>query len=403
MENENTDIGLPSVVHLTASAGRSGMGLSSVVWGLSRTQLLRGSSVSIWCCDGVAAQKSAQEYGVSSNVVVPFPLLGPQRLCFSPRMRRAAQEPRFGLEVLHQHGIWNALSEVATTWRSVGRPSMLAPHGMLEPWALRKSSSRKTLALHMFENKNLREAGCLHATSAAEIGDFRNFGLKGPVALIPNGVSTEWLESTGEADRFLEKFGVPKGRRVALFLSRITPKKGLPMLIEAWAAHRHRLQDWCLVIAGSDEFSHLTELVLQVEAASLDDSIIFLGPLYGSDKRDAFAASDVFVLPSHGEGAPMSVLDALGAGVPVLTTQKTPWEDLRLHRCGWWVTDEAGGIGEALMEISLRTREDLISWGARGKELVSINYSWESSADKCASVYKWLLRMGDRPLCICTS
>jgi glycosyltransferase involved in cell wall biosynthesis len=249
----------------------------------------------------------------------------------------------------------------------------------------------------MYEDKNLKETGCFHATSVAEIGDIRRFGLKGPVALIPNGVSADWLQSTGEEERFREKFCIPKGRRIALFLSRITPKKGLPMLLDAWADHRHRLRDWCLVIAGSDEFSHLSALVAHVKAASLSDSVIFLGPLYGTDKRDAFAASDVFVLPSHGEGAPMAVLDALGAGVPVLTTQRTPWEDLCKHRCGWWVPDTTGPIGDALVDMSQRSREDLVNWGSRGKDLVSASYSWESSADKCNHLYSWLLGLAEKP------
>jgi glycosyltransferase involved in cell wall biosynthesis len=265
-----------------------------------------------------------------------------------------------------------------------------------------KSPRRKALALSLFEGKNLREASCLHATSAAEMGDIRSFGLKGPIALIPNGISVDWLHSTGEAERFREKFGIPKERRIAFFLSRITPKKGLPMLLDAWADHRHRLRDWCLVIAGSDEFSHLSALVAHVKAASLSDSVIFLGPLYGTDKRDAFAASDVFVLPSHGEGAPMAVLDALGAGVPVLTTQRTPWEDLCKHRCGWWVPDTTGPIGDALVDMSQLSREDLVSWGSRGKDLVSASYSWESSAEKCHQLYLWLLRLAERPQCVQT-
>ena len=376
------------------------MGLSSVIWGLSGAQLSRGEHVTIWCCDGAAALESAREYGISPDVVVPFPIMGPKRFCFSSQMRRAAKGSRGVSEVLHQHGIWTAVSDVANIWRRGGGPTVLAPHGSLEPWALRKSSKKKALALSLFEGKNLRGAGCLHATSAAEIEDIRSFGLKGPIALIPNGVSEEWLQSTGEEERFREKFGIPKGRRIALFLSRITPKKGLPMLLDAWADHRHRLQDWCLVIAGPDEFSHLSTLVAHVKAASLSDSVIFLGPLYGADKRDAFAATDVFVLPSHGEGAPIVVLDALGAGVPVLTTQRTPWEDLNRQRCGWCVPDNSGSIGEALVDISLRSREDLVSWGSRGKDLVSASYSWKSSADKCHQLYRWLLRLAERPQCV---
>ena len=391
----------PSIVHLTGRAGRAAMGISSVIWGLSSAQLSRGDRVNIWCTDKAGALESAREYGISPDVVASFPIIGPEKFCFSPQMMRAAKESHGELEVLHQHGLWT-VSAVANIWRRAGAPTVLAFHGSLEPWALKKSSWRKAAALALFEGKNLKDASCLHATSIAEVGEIRDFGLKRPIALIHNGVSAEWLQSSGESDRFRDKFGMPKGKRIAFFLSRITPKKGLPILLEAWAQQRHRLKDWCLVIAGSDEFSHRSELISQVKSASLEDSVIFLGPLYNNDKRDAFAASEVFVLPSHGEGAPMAVLDSLGAGVPVLTTQRTPWEDLCRHRCGWWVDDTAGALAEALVDMSQQSPEDLANWGARGKTLVSRNYSWESSAEKCHQLYRWLLHMAEMPQCVQT-
>ena len=387
----------PSIIHLTAIAGRSGTGISSVVWGLSRAQLSRGEHVEIWCCDGNAAFEAARDCGVTSDVVKPFPTLGPRRHRFSPRMWRTATRRRDASQVLHQHGIWTAISVVANASRRRGHPTVLAPHGGLNPWGLNQSPIKRALRLRISEGKNLRETECLHATSAEEIKDFRNFGLKGPIALIPNGVSKDWLGSEGNAERFRREFSMPEGKRIMFFLSRITPQKGLPVLLEAWAAHRRVLQDWRLIIAGTDELSHRKALVNQVAALSLGDSVIFLGPLYGADKRDAFAASDAFVLPSHGEGSPMAILDALGAGVPVLTTHRAPWEDLERHRCGWWTPNDAGGIGEALVDISRRSHEELVSFGARGKALVSTNYSWESAADKCARLYRWLLKLDPIP------
>lgn len=392
----------PSVVHLTGRAGRSAMGLSSVVWGLASAQLAAGQPVRIWCCDGAAALECAREHDVPAASVSSFASLGPSRLCFSPAMRRAATDTRGVPEVLHQHGIWTAASEVANVWRGRRGPTVLAPHGSLEGWALRKSPLRKALALRLFEGRNLREANCLHATANAEVDNIREVGLEGPVALIPNGVSRNWIESTGDGERFREKAGIRLGERIVLFLSRITPKKGLPLLIEAWATQRCRLRGWCLLIAGTDEFSHRSALIAQVEAASLTESVRFLPPLYGPDKRDAFEAAEVFALPSYSEGSPMAVLDALGAGVPVLTTRKTPWEDLVRHQCGWWVPAEADAIGEVLADIACRSPEELAASGARGRLLVSTKYSWESAARRCADVYSWLLGSGVRPECVLT-
>jgi glycosyltransferase involved in cell wall biosynthesis len=253
------------------------------------------------------------------------------------------------------------------------------------------------VALRWFEGRNLRETTCLHATSEAEIDDFRKFGLRGPIALIPNGVSDDWLASTGDADRFRTRLAISNDKRLMLFLSRITPKKGLPVLISAWAAQRERLQDWRLIIAGVDEFGHRDELIAQIEVAGIQDSILFMGPMFGSEKRDAFAAAEVFVLPSHSEGSPMAVLDALGAGIPVLTTQRTPWRELVLDDCGWWVPDDPDAIGDTLAQISQLSREDLILAGARGKDLVSRAHSWRAAAEKCSKLYDWLLGSGTKP------
>jgi glycosyltransferase involved in cell wall biosynthesis len=386
-----------SVVHVTGIAGRASMGISSVVWGLCKAQLSRGDQVTVWCCDKSEALESARDFDVPPEAVAGFPIMGPRRLCYSPRMYCAATDWSGDRAVLHQHGIWTAISRAANKWRRRSRPTVLAPHGSLEPWAISKSAARKALALRWYEQQNLRETSCLHATSIAEIDDFRRYGLTAPIALIPNGVSDDWLQMAGEGDRFRERLGIARGRRLMLFLSRMTPKKGLPMLVSAWAAERGRLRDWSLIIAGIDEFSHREQLVSQVDSAGLTESILFTGPMYGMEKRDAFAASEVFVLPSHSEGSPMAVLDALGAGVPVLTTQKTPWQDLERHGCGWWVPDDEPNIAEALVKISQESAESLMANGTRGKSLVSREYSWKSAAEKCSSLYAWLLGSGSMP------
>ena len=66
-----------------------------------------------------------------------------------------------------------------------------------------------------------------------EARELRRFGLKNPIAVVPNGISAEWLWSAGEAQRFRDTFEIAPGARILLFLSRITPKKGLPLLLES--------------------------------------------------------------------------------------------------------------------------------------------------------------------------
>lgn len=279
---------------------------------------------------------------------------------------------------------------------------MIAPHGSLSAWTLRRSRWKKALALAAYERSNLRNASCLHALSQPEAREFRNFGLKNPIAIVPNGISAEWLCSAGEAQRFRHTFAIAPGARVLLFLSRITPKKGLPLLLESIKANSKAFAGWVLLIAGVDEFDHERELEALVDQYGLRDSVRFIGPLYGDMKRDAFSAADAFALPSHSEGWPMVVLEALGAGVPVFTTTAIPFPELLEHRAGWMVEPSVDSIGASLPDMLLRSPAELREMGNRGRALVASRLTWDAVATQLSAVYLWLLGLGPQPDCVIT-
>ena len=228
-------------------------------------------------------------------------------LRYSPAMERAAAREVNLISVVHQHALWTGISRVTNQLRHRGIPTIIAPHSSLDKWAVKKSWWKKRIALQMFEWNNLRTAFCLHACSAKEIAGFRDFGLKNPIAVIPNGISDSWLKCEGIAANFRKQFNVSADRRVLLFLSRVTPKKGLPMLLEAFSENREKFSDWILVIAGADEFGHLIAVKDIIEKKGLQQSVIVVGPLHGQIKRDAFSAAELFVLPSYSEGAPIVI------------------------------------------------------------------------------------------------
>jgi glycosyltransferase involved in cell wall biosynthesis len=301
-------------------------------------------------------------------------------------------------DVLHVHGAWSGCSQIANVIRrKYGTPVVVAPHGTLQPWALRKAAWKKRLAALVYERENLREAACLHALAQMEVADCRDYGLRNPIALIPNGVSRGWLDSTGDGGRFREQFGISADRRILLFLSRITPKKGLPLLLEALDQQRHRLGDWLLVVAGADEFDHLREVQEITTRRNLTRHVLFPGPLYNQTKRDAFAAAEAFVLPSRSEGAPIAVLEGLGAGLPVLATKGSPWEDLVPWEAGWWTDVSADAISDALADLLTRSPADLQRMGQNGLALIHDRYLWQHQARKTLDLYRWLTGSADKP------
>jgi glycosyltransferase involved in cell wall biosynthesis len=242
----------------------------------------------------------------------------------------------------------------------------------------------------------------LHALSQQEAREFRSFGLNNPIAVVPNGISEEWLCSTGDALRFCHAFSVSPSSRILLFLSRITPKKGLPLLIESIRANSKAFTGWVLLIAGVDEFDHQRELELLVQQYGLQDSVRFIGPLYGDTKRDAFSAADAFVLPSHSEGWPMVVLEALGAGVPVFTTTAVPFPELLEYQAGWIVEPSVDSIEASLPDLLSRSSAELRDMGSRGRALVASRLTWDAVATQLSAVYLWLLGRGLKPDCVTT-
>lgn len=180
--------------------------------------------------------------------------------------------------------------------------------------------------------------------------------------------------------------------RTALFLGRIQGKKGLPMLVEAWA--RVRPVGWRMQVVGPDEDGHLAEVATAVRAAGLSDQWSFEGPFGLEEKRAAFRDAELFILPTHSENFGVVVAEALAAGVPVITTQGAPWQGLRDNRCGWWTEVGVDSIAAALAEACATDSATLREMGHRGREWVERDFGWAGIAKDMLATYAGILRVG---------
>jgi glycosyltransferase involved in cell wall biosynthesis len=389
-----------SVLHVIPSVGPGSFGLGPVALNLALEQLRLGHSAEIWSVDTPEHKQWASETsGFPADMIKTFRTVGPSFLKYSPHMEHGIRQKHGqSFDVIHQHGIWTMLSRIASRCSQHSeRPAIVTPHGSLEAWALRRSRLKKFLALSLYERRNLVETPCLHACSAQEAVGFRDYGLKNPVAVIPNGVSQEWIDSKGDALAFRNRYRIPEGRRIMLFLSRITPVKGLPMLLHAIKSMGDSASDWVFVMAGADEFNHLQEVDSIVGDLGLRKVVLFVGSLYGKDKRDAFDAAELFLLPTHRENYGIVVAEALGVGVPVITTKGAPWADLISYNCGWWSEVSVDGITAALREALPASQAELSAMGANGKQLVQKKYTWAKSAAMTIELYNWLINGGAHP------
>lgn len=291
-----------------------------------------------------------------------------------------------GIDIVHDHGLWLPSNHhSATVAKRAGLPLVVSARGMLEPWALAFRRWKKRIAWTLYQRSDLATAAVIHATSPAEAEAVRATGVGAPVAVIPNGT---------DAPDPLPPRDLGPVRR-ALFLSRVHPKKGLPLLVEAWA--RVRPEGWELAIAGPDENGHRAHVESLVQQAGLDDAIHFLGPVADAGKWAVYRTASLFVLPTHSENFGLVVAEALAAGVPALTTTGAPWRVLETEACGWWTEPTVDSISDALRQATALSQTALDAMGERGQAYVETSLSWDHVARQMATTYDWLLHQGSRP------
>lgn len=307
------------------------------------------------------------------------------------RLGGSAQEAWNGfpdVDLLHDNGIWRWHHRQLFKLAKLNNiPCVVSPRGMLEPWALSHKASRKKLAWLFYQRNLLRSASILHATAESEANQFQCLGLNGEPRIIPNGVA---LPDWTHIKNLRNEVSLYK---TCLFMSRLHPKKGLPLLLEAWA--RLCPKGWRLDIVGPDEAGHRAELDLLIHKLGIESTIRFLGPLEGSEKQATLAQADLFVLPTHSENFGIVVAEALAHGCPVIATHGAPWAILEQDHCGWWVPVSIAAVADALkaaMALSVNERREM---GDRGRSVVEREFSWPKITEKFIELYGSVIYQDD--------
>ena len=289
--------------------------------------------------------------------------------------------------IVHIHGLWqHSTAHTAALARQFKRPYIVSAHGMLEPWALSQKRCKKAVYAALVERPLLRRAACLHALTEAEAQDYRAFGLRNPVVVIPNGVTVP--EGVG-SESFFEAFPALRGQRLLLFLGRLHAKKGLQVLCQAWREIEARWPDAHLVLAGPDAGN--MQLSLEQLCGTLGSRrVTFTGMLEGALKWSALQAAEVFLLPSYSEGLSVSVLEAMGMGLPVIVSRQCHLPEVGTRHCGWEIEPEREALTAAMEDCLRATAARRAALGANGRQLVDSRYSWVRVGQQMAAVYEWM-------------
>lgn len=366
---------------LTASASRLGGGVFEAV--VIHANLLRsaGATVEIFALGDRFSAEDAGRFAPSQ--VHHSPVVGPRQIGFAPGLVGALLTAK--LDCLHLHGIWMYPSRAGARWaQATGKPYLISPHGMLDPWITARGRLKKSVARLVYERAAWRRARALHALTRREADDIRRETGRSDTIVIPNPGPPPQSLTSGSADR-------PQ----LCYLGRIHPKKNIGALIEAWASlDETARRDAQLLIAGWGEERHVAELEAQLKTAPA--SVRFIGAVHGQSKAELLAASRFLILPSFSEGLPMVILEAWAAGTPTIMTQECNLEEGfavgAALRCGF-----AGGeIAPVLTQALAMSDDDWTKMSRAGLELAAGPFAPGTIANRWASAYAAMLSLDER-------
>ena len=368
-------------------------GPKNAVLGLSSALVREGQDVTIYTTD--ADVKGRLEVPLETPVeiqnikTVYFPVQYIRHYKFSLPLARALRRNIPCFDIVHIHSLFQFSTLAAAYYcRKYHKPYLIRPLGQLDPFLLKRHFLYKKPYLYLFERRNLDGAAAIHFTSEEEKRLAKDLGLRSRSVVVGLGLDLNEFNDLPEYGTFRRNYPELKNKKIILFLSRVNFKKGLDILVKAFANIARKRKDVSLVIAGPDNEGYGKKVKQWLNKEGVSNLALFTGMLLGKDKLAAFRDSDVFVLPSYSENFGLAVIEAMACGLPVVISSKINISvDIMKAGAGLIVdTDylQLSGALERLLDES-QLRKEIIS---KAEQLIRLKFSWFNIARDMVKIYQ---------------
>jgi glycosyltransferase involved in cell wall biosynthesis len=283
-------------------------------------------------------------------------------------------------DIVHIHGLYRFPPTYAAFHaRQHGIPYVIRPHGSLDPYLYQRSDKNlflKRLWERLFDLPNLNAASAIHYTAEDERRLAGFLDLKAPSFVVPNGVEWVPFERLPQPGGFRRSQGIGN-RPLMLFLGRLHVKKGLDLLVPAFARVRRQIPSALLALVGpASSPSYEKEILGWIREHNLSDAVIRVPFLQGDALLRAYVDADVFVLPSYTENFGMTVVESLACETPVVISNRVNIHDEITKAEAGLVTDcDSGQVAVAVIRL-LRDEQLRGRMGANGRKLVQERFTW---------------------------
>ena len=243
--------------------------------------------------------------------------------CVSIPLQQALKHNVKRYDIVHIHSLYLFHGLVAAHYcRKHGVPYLIRPCGALDPYLYKRHRLRKYICDVLFENRNIRNAVAVHFTTEEEKQLARPFihGTTGVVA--PLGINIAQYDDLPEPGIFRSAYPEVGSKKIILFFGRINHKKGLDILVDAFARATRSRKDLHLLLAGPDNEGYGVKVRKWIAEKGIGGQVTFTGMLHGKMKLAVMQDAAVFVLPSYTENFGISVVEAMACGLPVIISDK---------------------------------------------------------------------------------
>ncbi len=266
---------------------------------------------------------------------------------------------------------------------------IIMPHGSLCKTDFKIHSKYKKLLHYIFISQfYLKRITALRLTSFMEKCEIEKLFPKLKYFILPNGIDFNEYNIKFNEELFVKKFPLLKNKKYILFLSRINIKKGLDLLIRAFALFQNKYPNYILLIVGPDNENYGKTIKKLISLLHIDTNVMFFGNLTGNDKIMIYKNADLFILPSRSENFAMVVVEAMAAGVPILISNNIGIsDDIKKYNAGIITDIKIDHIFKNMIKIidNQNLKRTLIN---NGYKLINDKYDIVNVAKNMKQIFK---------------
>ena len=292
-------------------------------------------------------------------------------------------------DLVHIHALFSFPATAAAYAASSHRvPYVIRPLGTLSRWGIENRRPwLKRASMRWIDGPAIRRAAAVHYTSEQEREEALAVAPPHHAVVIPNPVDFQFDREAATPEWLTLHYPQLAGKRTILFLSRIDPKKGIDLLLAAFALVHAAASDTALVVVGEGETAYVQSLKDRARALGIEADVVWTGFLEGAAKCSALAHASVYTLPSYSENFGVAVVEAMAAGLAVVVSDQVGiHREITAAEAGLVVSGKPELLADAILKL-LRDTTLSTRLAERGRSLAR-TFTVETVTDRLLTLYR---------------